>query len=116
MPRGKRPSPRKVTQSEMISAFAGRVEQAAPAWLDEFMERQRVLLERFHEKDDEGNYVCSPSEMSRIHQTITASTSDMMRFAALREQHMKAKGLSAYAERDGTQNHLTINYAALRWL
>lgn len=112
MPRGRKPPPiKKPTQSELITRFASRIEQTAPEWLDGFIERQKVLIERFHEKDEDGNYVLSAAEQNAIHKALTASESDMMRFAALREQHLQSKGLSAYANREGVTNNLTLNFA-----
>lgn len=112
MPRGKKPKPvRNLTLTQRISAFAGRIEQIAPEWLDEFIARQNVLLERFHEKDAQGNYVASATEQAKIHLVLTNGASEMMRFAALREQHMQAKGLSNFSERGDTTNNIQLNFA-----
>lgn len=115
MPRGKkqrRPprSPEEITAT--LTTFAKGVEDATPAWLDAFMERQRVLLERFHEKDEEGDYKASVFEQTRIHASLAAAESNLMRFAAIREQIAVAKGVSHLVGRESqTTNHLTLNFS-----
>jgi hypothetical protein len=113
LPRGKKPARRAApSQTVQITKFADRVEQACPAWLDAFEERQAVLIERFHERDDEGNYKASPEQQASIHRVLTIAESSLMRFACVREQVAKEKGVSQYMEREGqTHNHLTLNFA-----
>ena len=112
MPRGKKPKPlKKPSQSENIAAFTARVEQATPAWLDSFEERQAVLVERFMAKDDDGNYVASVAEQARIHQVLTTSESNMLRVACVREQIAKEKGVSHFMEREGNVTNNILNYS-----
>ncbi len=111
MPRGKK-SPRKgPTQSQQIAQFAARVEEATPKWLDAFEERHAVLTERFHEKDDDGKYVASVAEQGQLHKTLSLAEASVMRFAVIREQVAKEKGVSHFMERDSTTNNLTLNFA-----
>lgn len=112
MPRGSKPAPRKKpTISSQIQAFSFRVEEATPGWLDEHERRAKVLTDRFNETDDDGNYVASVSEQAQIHKILSLSHGQMMRFAAVREQVQKEKGVSHFQEKQGdTHNHLTLNF------
>ncbi len=114
MPRGKKPPPIKPPgKNAHLAVFSARVEQQTPEWLDWFIERERVLIERFHERDEDGKFVASASEQALLHRALTVSEANMMRFAVVREQIAKERGVSHFMEREGgTQNHLTLNFAA----
>lgn len=112
MPRGRKPAPIKKPSSTTILAFAAKVEQATPEWLDGFLERHRVLVERFNERDAEGNYVATVEQQAQIHKTLTTSEAKLMEVAVIKAQIAKEKGVSHFMEREGsTHNHLTLNFA-----
>lgn len=112
MPRGKKPRPNPVASPiSAIKQFAMRVEECTPELLDAFLERQRVLVERFHEKDENGDYKATAIEQASIHRSLATAESNLMRFAVIREQIAKERGVSHFMEREHTTNNLTLNFA-----
>ena len=114
MTRAKKPAaaPKKPTIKAQLESFATYVEQMTPEWLMQHEAMATVIMDRFHEKDDDGNYKASIAEQVTALTKLCLSRGGMMRFAAVREQVAQERGVGKYLEKgEQTHNHLTLNFA-----